>query len=415
MNRKRALVIRAVLAAVLAAPLGAWPVEARQQQPGQPATGAKPSPRSVRGFVFEDANGNGARDAGERGVPGARVSDQYGVVSVAAEGGYQIVAAEAAGVVYVTAPEGWAVRGIFWRPLGSEAAQQHDFPLHRVNESSEFTFVHASDTHLSPASLPRMAKLRAAVEKTKPAFVIITGDLVRDALRVGEAEARGYYDLLAAELKKFNVPVWTVPGNHEIFGIERHLSLVSPQHPLYGKKMYRHYLGPNYYSFNFGGVHFVGVDSVDVADLWYHGHVDAAQMEWLARDLAAVPAGTPVVTFNHIPFMSAMEGLRGYTDEEPAPTLIRTSGATHFRHVVSNTTDVLATIRKNHRLEIALGGHFHTRETLNYESQGARLRFYQTAAVVGPNEYKGISMTSGITLYRVRNGKVDDGTFIPLD
>ena len=97
----------------------------------------------------------------------------------------------------------------------------------------------------------------------------MTGDLVRDALRVGEEEARGYYDLYTQEVPRFPMPVWSVPGNHEIFGIERHLSLVSPKHPLYGKGMYRQRLGPNYYSFTHGGVHFVGLDSVDVADLWY--------------------------------------------------------------------------------------------------------------------------------------------------
>ena len=51
----------------------------------------------------------------------------------------------------------------------------------------------------------------------------MTGDLVSDALRVGEAEARGYYDLYLDEARRFPVPVWSVPGNHEIFGIERHL------------------------------------------------------------------------------------------------------------------------------------------------------------------------------------------------
>ena len=31
--------------------------------------------------------------------------------------------------------------------------------------------------------------------------------------------------------------------------------------------MYRQRLGPNYYSFTHGGVHFVGLDWVDIADL----------------------------------------------------------------------------------------------------------------------------------------------------
>ena len=66
--------------------------------------------------------------------------------------------------------------------------------------------------------------------------------------------------------------------------------------------MYHHYLGPNYYSFNYGGIHFVGLDDVDFEDLWYYGHVDSVQFNWLRKDLANVPTTTPVITFNHIPF-----------------------------------------------------------------------------------------------------------------
>lgn len=121
------------------------------------------------------------------------------------------------------------------------------------------------------------------------------------------------------------------------------------------------------------------------------------------------------LTFNHIPFASAVEGLRGYTDDGAAPTTIRVHGKMQFRHVVPNVADVLAIVQKKHRLEIGLGVHFHTRETLTYQTQGPRLRFYQTAAVVGPNPVPGMAMASGVTLYRVRGGTVDDGTFLPLD
>jgi 3',5'-cyclic AMP phosphodiesterase CpdA len=48
-------------------------------------------------------------------------------------------------------------------------------------------------------------------------------------------------------------------------------------------------------------VHFVGLDSVDIADLWYYGHVDAVQLAWLRADLEHLPAGTPVVTFKPHP------------------------------------------------------------------------------------------------------------------
>jgi predicted MPP superfamily phosphohydrolase len=375
---------------------------------------ANQTPRALHGVVFDDANGNQKRDQNEPGLPGVVVSDQISVTSTEADGAWKLDSGPSSRVVYVSVPDGFTSSEPFWRALSASGdAPSIDFALARRQSTAEFTFIHASDTHLSAASLPRMQLLRKLVERTKPAFVLITGDLVRDALRVGEAEARGYYEMLVAELKQFRVPVWTVPGNHENFGIERDKSGVTAEHPLYGKQMYRHYLGPNYYSFTWGGIRFLGVDSIDVDDMWYYGHVDAAQLEWIKRDLAAAPDTTPVVTFNHIPFSSAAERLDGYEDEPPAPTLITVNGKRQFRHLVSNMADVLAAL-KPHRLEVALGGHLHARETLEYRTDDGLLRFHQAGAVVGPSKPGGLTMTSGVTLYRVKAGAVDGGTFLPL-
>ncbi len=206
--------------------------------------------------------------------------------------------------------------------------------------------------------------------------------------------------------------MWSVPGNHENFGIERHLSLVATSHPLYGKGMYLTRLGPTYYSFTRGGIHFVGLDTVDVADLWYYGHVDAAQLAWLRADLAAVPPGTPVVTFNHIPLVSAAETIKGYTDEGAAPTTVRVNGKTVFRHVVSNLTEVAAAIAP-HPWPLALGGHIHLRERLHYGST-VSTRFEQAAAIVGGGSGP-IPARSGITIYTVNGGRIDAGEFLPLD
>jgi Icc protein len=288
-----------------------------------------------------------------------------------------------------------------------------DFPLVRSELGSSFSFIHASDVHLSEETLPRLRQVREIVERQRPAFVLMTGDLVHDALRVDEAEARSYYELFLREIAAFPVPVWTVPGNHEIFGIERHLSLVSPEHPLYGKSMYRHFLGPDYYSFNAGGIHFVGLDTVDIDDLWYFGHVDEAQLEWLRQDLAATPENTPIVVFSHIPFVTAGDSLYGYSDEPPAPTLIEVDGVTSFRHVVSNASEALTLLRQR-SLEVALAGHGHFRETLVYETDGVRTRFHNASSVRNDSEGAGMTLLSGITLYQVDNGVIDDGTFVRL-
>lgn len=378
--------------------------------------GAQPServatPTQVRGVVFVDRNGNGMRDSGEPGLSGARVSDQATIVRADSAGRFLINAA-GYGLVFVTPPDGYRVSGPFWRRV--DAAGEITFPLAPGPKVNEFTFVHASDTHISEQSLPRMRRLRALVDSLRPAFVIISGDLVRDALRVAEPEARSYYDLFTRELAAFTVPLYTVPGNHEIFGIERHRSLVSPSHPLYGKRLYRSVRGPNYYSFEYGGVHFLGLDTVDYDDLQYYGHVDSLQLAWIRHDIAHVPAGMSVVSFNHIPLVSAAQIVDGYDDESVAPTLIRLRGRPGFRHAVQNADTVLDALGP--RLDIALGGHMHRREVLRFETASGTRRFAQTAAVVGPGRSDGpMGIRSGITLYRVRQGHVDDGTFIPLD
>ena len=275
----------------------------------------------------------------------------------------------------------------------------------------DFTIIHASDTHIAPASIGRTRRLKALVDSIRPAFVLLTGDLTRDALRVPEAEARGYFTLFEQEINTFSAPVWTVPGNHEIFGIERHLSLVSPAHPLYGRAMYRHYRGPDYYSFTYGGIHFVGLNTADIADLWYYGHVDSIQVEWLKQDLAAVPSATPVVTFNHIPFFAAKETVDGYRDTPPAPTVITVNGKARFRHTVSNAGEILAALA-GRPYPLGLGGHLHTAERLSYP--GLATRFHLAAAVIAPSSGAGLVFPSGITVYRVNAGRIDDGTFVPL-
>jgi len=365
----------------------------------------------ISGVVFDDTNRNGTRDAGERGVAGVAVSNQDTVVTTDASGAFRLPG-EGTGVIFVSMPNAYRPVGPWWRP--AKSAEPVSFALTREQSSTELTFIHASDTHISPASLARTRRLRALVDSIRPGLLLITGDLVRDALRVGEEEATGYYELFARERNAFRTPVFTVPGNHENFGIERDTSHVSATHPLYGRGMYHHYFGPDYYSFTRGGVHFVGLNTVDIDDQRYYGHVDSLQIAWLERDLALVPADMPVVTFDHIPFVTTFEGLNGYNDRPPAPSLITVRGKTVYRHTVSNAGDVLAVLRK-HRYVLALGGHLHATERIEYEMTGVRTRFNQISAVVGDSRGAGLESISGVTLYRVKNGEIDAGRFIPLE
>jgi hypothetical protein len=365
---------------------------------------------TVTGTVYRDANANGKLDTGERGMPGVAVSNQDTVVLTDRDGRYRMTAGRS-GLVFVSIPDGSRAVGAFWRKATSGAPV--DFGLAPTPRVRAFTFVHASDTHIAPPVAARTARLRDIVDSLRPAFTLITGDLVRDALRVGEAEASGYYQQFADAAMRFRRPVFTVPGNHEIFGIERSKSGVDVAHPLYGRAMYRRFRGPDYYSFTHGGVHFVALNSVDIADQWYYGHVDSTQLAWLARDLAVLPAEMPVVTFQHIPFFSTMEGMRGYSPDGVAPTLITINGVQQFRHTVSNAQAVLAVLRARRHV-LALAGHIHATERLTYLIDGQQTRFEQVAAVVGPTDAAGLRFPSGLMHYTVRKGLIGQGRFIPL-
>lgn len=368
----------------------------------------------VTGTVFLDLNGNGVRDPGERGVPNVAVSNQDTVVMTDASGAFRM-SSSGTGVVFVSVPDGYRAVGNFWRSVNDASATSSlAFGLAQAPQGPTLTFVHASDTHVSQASLARTQRMRAVVDSLHPDFLIVTGDLVRDALRVPEAEATGYYDLFAKERGLFKTPVFTVPGNHENFGIERDSSHVSASHPLYGRGMYHHYFGPDYYSFTRGGIHFVGLNTVDIDDQHYYGHVDSLQLKWLERDLAQIPASMPVVTFDHIPFFTTFETINGYDDKSVAPTIITINGKSAFRHSVQNARAVLAVLRKRRHV-LALGGHIHGTEKIEYEIEGVQTRFNQiSATIAGPNG-AGMQFISGVMLYRANNGAIDAGTFVPLD
>ncbi len=358
--------------------------------------------QTVSGVVTDEAT--------KKGIPGVVVSDQATVVVTDASGRYEIKVAPGRTFVMISMPDGY--KGSYYKRI--DANNKIDFALTKATVPTEFSFIHASDTHISEKSVDRTVKLRELTAQLKPDFVLVCGDLVRDALRVPEEEAKGYYQLYVDNIKKFTVPVWSVPGNHEIFGIERHLSLVSPKNPLYGRKMFAHYIGPNYYSFNYGGIHFIGLDDVDFEDTWYYGHVDSLQMSWLKADLAAIPAKTPVVTFKHIPDFSGGLSLTHFEEAGPGRSLERENGKLEFRHVVSNAHELTALLQ-THPYPLSLSGHYHARQVFRYESTGQNTRFEQTAAVVGDGGEGDIIMKSGVVLYKVKNGTIDEGKFVPLD
>src|SRR5208283_1613104 len=67
---------------------------------------------------------------------------------------------------------------------------------------------------------------------------------------------------------------------------------------------YRHYVGPDYYSFDYSDYHFVVLNSIKVLD---------RQKEWLKNDLAILGKGKKLIVFQHYPPKPAqIEELKSY-------------------------------------------------------------------------------------------------------
>jgi Icc protein len=358
---------------------------------------------TVSGTVYDDANANGRRDPGEAGLAGVVVSDGAAVVASAADGTYRFDST--GGRVFVVTPGDRRAVGSFFR----DAAATLDFGLAPSAVRATWRFAHLSDTHVDATNVGRLRDAFGLAGGQGADFALVSGDLVKDALRVGEAEARAELDLYAAETARASVPVRNVLGNHDVFGIEREKSRVAETHPAYGKRMYEAMLGPRYYAFNRGRVHFVVLDTVGVDGMWYYGFLDADQLAWIRKELAFVPAGTTVVTVGHIPLRSAGI-LREYVEDGPARTLITVAGRTGFRHTVRNVADLEAVL-KPYRWTLALQGHAHLAERLRMEDGG--ITRFHTAPAVAKQDWA--PWPTGIVIYTVSGDAIDDGETVPLE
>ena len=363
----------------------------------------------VRGIVYEDLNKNGIQEPGELGIPNVVVSNQINTALTNQNGLFKLPSHSDQEIIFISQPTGYS--GNYFQPTSDHL----QFPLIKHSSSSSFSFIHASDTHIDSLNLPRMNRFREMVDSIGVNFVIITGDLIRDALRVSEITAENYYLMNQAKMSKFNIPVYSVPGNHELFGIERGKSMVSDQHPLYGKKMFQHFLGPNYYSFNYGGMHFIALDGVNYQDQWYYGGIDDDQLTWLGQDLKHVSEKTPIITFNHIPFVSAGFTFQSFEPQDfYGPQLMTHQDKLAHRHIVYNFDEVQQLL-DDRPYPLALSGHYHAAQENTI--QGSATLFAQTAAITRPDsfDYNGFKMRSGFTLYQVNNGIIVHHAFVPLN
>lgn len=300
----------------------------------------------AKGYVYVDANRNGKMDFGERGVPGVRVSNGREVVQTNHRGQYWIevkdetilfitkppqydVPVNAQNLpqfYYIHYPQGTPNPVAFKYPVIQPTGPLPDyvnFPLwnepdgdrcykrsvvdgkglrlrkgkwmrekldFRRDKEDRSRFDALAFADPQPDTDEEIDFVREDVVSelvgTDARFAMVAGDVINDHLDLfpHENEVMG----------KIGVPIWNVPGNHDMNydALDDH----------YATETYKSIFGPTYFSFEYGDVHFVGLDNVKHTGRGgYIGEIGKDQLEWLKNDLKYVPRHKLIVIYCHIP------------------------------------------------------------------------------------------------------------------
>jgi hypothetical protein len=210
----------------------------------------------------------------------------------------------------------WTVAGGVPRALGATRAGAL-----AAASGNALTFVQISDTHIGfrkEANPDVVGSLRLAIADINalpraPAFAVHTGDVSH----LSKPEEFGRARELLQEIRVDRVHV--VPGEHDTIddGVTGYLKFFDHD----GN-------GRSWYSFDQGGVHFVGLNNVQNFKALTLAALGDDQIGWLKGDLARLPHSTPIVVLAHIPLWTIWEPWGwGTADSAEALALLRPFGS----------------------------------------------------------------------------------------
>ncbi len=136
----------------------------------------------------------------------------------------------------------------------------------------------------------------ATANRLRPAFVVITGDLINEA---GNAAQASEYKRIAAKLDP-KIKLYHLPGNHDVLNEPTAESLAR----------YRERFGPDYYTFRSGDITGIVLNS-NLEKGTKNVPAEAAKMEqWFQAELAKAKSARAkhIIVFQHIPFFRKEAG-----------------------------------------------------------------------------------------------------------
>lgn len=265
------------------------------------------------GYVFNDANANGRRDAGEAGIANVSVSNGVQVVQTGSDGQYTVPVGND-NVIFVIKPAGYdAPLDAFnlpktyyiHKPGGSPSSLEYpgvaptgelpesvDFALRPVDEPEAFKALVFGDPQAYDEKEMEYFAKGVVSEVTgirDVAFGISLGDLVGDVLSL-----HPHYKQAVA---KIGIPWYNLMGNHDMnYDVDAD-SLAD--------ETYEANFGPANYAFNYGNAHFIVLDDILYPDprdgRGYWGGFRKSQLDFVENDLKFVDKDKLIVLAFHIP------------------------------------------------------------------------------------------------------------------
>lgn len=260
---------------------------------------------TIKGSVF----------AGGIGLANVVVSDGFEVTTTDGNGIYYLPSEKKTKYVFVSIPGNYEVANAINAPLffnrlrrSDETVEIHDFELTPVNNNKHVVMV-LGDMHLANRNnditqfqTGFLTDVNQSIQRYKNAGTKVY------ALTLGDMSWDTYWNLnnygladYVKEMNKINAPVFNTMGNHDN----------NPSHitDWISEDKFREVIGPTYYSFNIGKVHYIVLDNVefrsDNSARNYSPNIVADQLEWLKKDLATLSdKSTPIVISMHIQLLS---------------------------------------------------------------------------------------------------------------
>jgi 3',5'-cyclic AMP phosphodiesterase CpdA len=207
----------------------------------------------------------------------------------------------------------WGGTGLAWTASGGILGCSQLTKDAPTPPSGDFTFVQLSDSHIGFRHAPNkdvvgtfreaIARINALPER--PAFILHTGDLTH----WGDA---GQFDTVDQILKETKAgEVFCVPGEHDFARDDAKLYLAR-----YGKGT----CGDGWRSFDYKGIHFIGLVNALQGEAGGLGVLGRDQLDWLKKDVTRLGDRTPVVVYAHVPLWT-VSGEWGWGTEDGTQAL----------------------------------------------------------------------------------------------